>query len=288
MTSVTSSASTITLPAQWIADTGVYTIGVHPTGATSGSATIGLTLENFPARPTGSSLDTANALATNLVGLFLMNEGTGTTDLDLVDSQTASFSGSSLPTWNTTDPSIAFGGGGSLHSYVDAGADLTFDQLPISKMTIVTKVYVTTVAAGGLVEKNDGNNNAGIVFGWTSAGSLRLLVTRSGSDLFAGTASSAIPTGRWVQIAVTWDGTVDNVSALHLYIDGVEQTKTTSSNGTGTLGSANATNKPFRIGNASFDTTGSFNGKMAYLAVYRGRLLTTSEMATLDTRLPIH
>ncbi|SPF53176.1 hypothetical protein SBA4_5470018 [Candidatus Sulfopaludibacter sp. SbA4] len=44
----------------------------------------------------------------------------------------------------------------------------------------------------------------------------------------------------------------------------------------------------FRIGNASFDPmNGSFNGKVAYLAVYKGRILTTAEMTQLDSRLPI-
>jgi hypothetical protein len=57
----------------------------------------------------------------------------------------------------------------------------------------------------------------------------------------------------------------------------------------GTLTYANATNQPFRIGNVSFhDAIGSLNGKMAYLAVYRGRILTTAEMSQLDAQLPIH
>jgi hypothetical protein len=55
------------------------------------------------------------------------------------------------------------------------------------------------------------------------------------------------------------------------------------------LGTSNATNQPFRIGNASFDTmAGTLNGKIGYLAVYKGRVLTPSEMNQLDSQLPIH
>ena len=78
-------------------------------------------------------------------------------------------------------------------------------------------------------------------------------------------------------------------SGAHLFLNGVEQTKASSQNGSGTLGYANATNKPFRIGNASIEgIVGSLNGKMAYLAVYKGRILTTTEMNQLDAQLPIH
>jgi hypothetical protein len=45
--------------------------------------------------------------------------------------------------------------------------------------------------------------------------------------------------------------------------------------------------KRFRIGNARFDFAGSLNGKMAYLAVYKGRMLTPAEMGRLDVQLPI-
>ena len=77
--------------------------------------------EPAPARPVGSTLDTGNPLATNLAGLFVMNEGAGTTDQNLVDSQVANFSGSSTPSWNTSDPSIVFNGGNSLSSYSGRG-----------------------------------------------------------------------------------------------------------------------------------------------------------------------
>jgi hypothetical protein len=102
------------------------------------------------------------------------------------------------------------------------------------------------------------------------------------------TAASAVPSGQWTQFAVTWDGTSPAASSAHLFVNGNEQAKASAADGSGTVGYTNATNKPFRVGNASFDFAGSLNGRMAYLAVYRGRILTPSEMSQLDSQLPIH
>jgi hypothetical protein len=82
---------------------------------------------------------------------------------------------------------------------------------------------------------------------------------------------------------------VDTAAAAHIYVNGIEQTKVTANDGAGTLSYASATNQPFRIGNVNYEPSiaGSLNGKIAYLAVYRGRILTTTELNQLDTQLPI-
>jgi hypothetical protein len=287
LASATSSAATFSLPPALLPNTGQYAVYIHPAGGT-GSISAAVTLTTLPPRSTTAVLDTTNPLSTSLQGLFLMNEGTGTTDKNLVDSQAANFSGGSQPTWNTTDPSVVLGGGASLNSYLNAGTDLAFDQVPTSQITVVAKVYVSTLAAGGLCEKNDGGSLAGFSFGWNSSGALRLTVEKSSSWMYAATSSNAIPTGQWAQVAVTWDGTVGTAAASHIYVNGVEQTKISTSDGSGTLSYANATNQPFRIGNSSIGNSGSLNGKIAYLAVYRGTILTTQQMAQLDAQLPIH
>ncbi len=288
LTSATSSASSFTLPSMMAPTNGVYAVYVHPNGGSGGSINVTLTLEDTPSRPTGKVLDTSNPLATNLQGLFVMNEATGNTDLNLVDNQTASFSGSTLPTWNTSDPSIIFAGGGSLVSYLNAGADLAFDQLPTSKVTIVTKVYLNALG-GGLCEKNDVNQIAGFLFGTDSTGAIHLEIEHSQTNMHVATGSGIVGTGQWVQVAFTWDGTVDGTASAHLFLNGVEQDKPTAVNPVGTLTYANATDKPFRLGNVGFhDAVGSLNGKMAYLAVYRGRILSTAELNQLDGQLPIH
>jgi hypothetical protein len=215
-----------------------------------------------------------------------MNEGTRTTDLNLVDSQTATFSGTTVPVWNTSDPSVVFKGGGSLASYLNAGADLTFDQLPTSQMTVVAKVFVNSMATGGIAEKTD-DSSSGFVFVMDNTGALWAVVMKSSQPMRVSTGAQAVTTGQWIQMAFTWDGTVNAASAAHIYVNGVEQTKSFSQDGFGSLTYSGATSKPFRIGNASYTLPGSLNGKIAYLAVYRGRLLTSTELNQLDLQLPI-
>ena len=132
-------------------------------------------------------------------------------------------------------------------------------------------------------------DDAGFAFGIESNGTLRLTMIRSSTNLRVATTSGLVTSGRWMQLAFTWDGTVGTAAAGKLFIDGVEQVKATSADGSGTIGSSGASNKPLRLGNVSFDTmSGSLNGKIAYVAVYSGRLLTASELNQLDSQLPIH
>lgn len=85
---------------------------------------------------------------------------------------------------------------------------------------------------------------------------------------------------------MTWDGTVGGAANSSSYIHGVETAKVLNNSGSGSLGYAGPTNKPFRIGTASFDDMGSLNG-IAYLAVCRGRILSAAEISQLDARLPV-
>jgi uncharacterized protein (TIGR03437 family) len=240
-----------------------------------------------PSRPVGSVLDSSNPLSTNLAGLFLMNEGKGSTDQNLVDGQQASFAGAAIPTWNTSDPSITFNGGGYLNSYLNAGTDLIFDKLPTSQFTIVAKVFVNALTAAGIAEKNDQNAADGFLFGFDQNGALHLTVEKSGQDMRVISTGGAVAAGQWAQLAVTWDGSVATAAVAHVYVNGTELAKPTAIDGVGTLTYASATNQPFRIGDASFDGMTALNGKMAYLAVYKGRILTVAEMNSLDARLPI-
>ncbi len=287
-----SGVSTLTVQTASNSTPGTYNLLISATSGVlsrTSPATLNISSGVSPRRQVGSVLDTGNALSTNLVGLFVMNEGAGTTDVNLVNGNGASISGSSPPTWNIADPSIAFSGGSSLHSYLSAGTDLAFDQLPTSKVTVAAKVYLNSVSAAGVFEKDDGNaTDSGIVLGWDSSGSLHLTVEKSSADMRVSTEASAVTAGQWVQVAITWDGSVGTAAAAHLFVNGVEQTKTSSNNGSGTLGYSHATNQPFRIGNASFDPmAGSLNGRMAYLAVYKGRILNAMELTQLDAQLPI-
>lgn len=293
LSSTNTSASSFSLPTVILPQPGIYTVTITPSSTATGSIQVSLTLAGgdtpLPSRPAGTSLDNSNPLSTNLAGLFVMNEGSGTTDKDLVDSQLANFAGTAPPTWWTSDPSILFQGGGSLNSYLDAGTDLNFDQLTPGKVTVVAKVFVTSANGGGIAEKNDGDDvDSGFAFGIDSTGALRLTVEKSNANMQVGSPAGTILSDQWMQLAFTWDGTVGTAASAHLYLNGVEQSKTLSVDGSGTIGYSNATNQSFRIGNVDIDFPGSLNGRIAYLAVYKGRILSTTEMGQLDAQLPIH
>jgi concanavalin A-like lectin/glucanase superfamily protein len=285
LSTTTTSAASFNLPPTLIPVTGTYPIYIHPNGASSGSITLTVALTTIPSRPVSSLLDSSNSLAANLTGLFVMNEGSGTSDKNLVDSQLASFAGTSQPTWNTTDPSVVFAAGGSLASYLNAGTDLAFDQMPTSQITIVSKIFVASSGAGGLAEKNNASWS-GFGLTWDGNGALEFLILRTGANLTAKTANGSVQPGQWIQVAMTWDGTNGTAAAAHFFVNGVEQTKVSSVTGSGSIDYSGATSQPFRIGNSYF--RGAMNGKMAYLAVYRGRILTSAEMSQLDAQLPIH
>jgi hypothetical protein len=289
LASSSSNATTFSLTPSRLQLSGAYAVLIQSNGTNVGSLTVGVSVTDLPSRPTGSTLDTNNSLSTNLVGLFLMNEATGTYDENLADSEDANFAGANSPTWNISDPSIVFNGGSSQNSYLNAGTDLIFDQLTPGQITVVAKVYVNGITAAGIAEKNDNNAvDSGFVFGWNSSGAIDLVVEKTVANMRVSTATAAVTTGQWQQVAFTWDGSIGTASAAHLFVNGAEQTKASSTDGSGTIGYRNATNQPFRIGNASFDFAGSLNGKIGYLAVYKGRILTTSQMNQLDARLPIH
>jgi hypothetical protein len=286
---VTTAPYQLTWPSPATGSYALTAVATDNLGGTTASAPVAISVRETALRPTSSIVDSTNPLSTNLTGLFLMNEGSGTTDSNIVDGQSATFAGPSLPTWNTADPSVVFGGGISANSYLDAGTDLAFDRLPVTAVTLVAKVYVTTLAVGGVASKNNGSGgNSGFVFGWNNSGALKLTVEKSTSHMRVTSTTGAIQAGQWIQVAFTWDGAVGNAAAAHLFVNGIEVSKASSADGSGTIGYTNATNQPFRIGTASFDVSGSLKGRVAYLAVYRDRILTPSELRALDAQLPIN
>jgi hypothetical protein len=288
LASTSSSASSFTLGPVTLPIAGGYRVVVTPGPNATGNINVALQLTNVltPVRQYGVSVDNSNALSTNLVGLFLMNEGSGITTKNTVDNQTANLLGATPAHWNTTDPSIVFEGAGASNSYVDAGTDLAFDQLPTQKMTVVTKVWVNAVQPAGIVQKAD-LFQSGFAFSWDASGALQLKVLGF-FNMVAATAGNVIVPGQWVQVAFTWDGTQGGLaSAAHFYVNGIEQTILTAQNGRD-MQYTGATNQPFLIGEAPSYYAGSLNGKMAYMAVYKGRILTPTELNQLDAQLPIH
>jgi hypothetical protein len=155
---------------------------------------------------------------------------------------------------------------------------------------MVAKVYVTTVAATGLVAKTSGTlyyDMHGVAFGWDSSGALRFTAGKAYTNMYAVTRVDAVTAGRWVQVAVTYDGS-GTQAGTRFYVDGVEQPKESGGNGSGSLLWANATNQPLQLGTANtYYVSGTLNGRLAYVAVYKGRQLTAAELVDLDSALPL-
>jgi hypothetical protein len=186
-----------------------------------------------------------------------------------------------------------------LTSYLNAGVDAAFDNMPTSKITIVAKVLLDA-GAGGICEKNDGEQgmkDSGFRFDVTNNGALRFIVELNPTNMVIQSSDNVVPVQQWVQVAFTWDGTQSTTqnpgpaSAASLYLNGALQPPNAAetNNGAGTLDNSKASNNnPFRIGNSDYGpAAGSFYGNMAYMAIYKGRLLNTSEMMALDAQLPI-
>jgi hypothetical protein len=272
------------------------------------SSSVSATPAALPGRPPESTVNTNDPLYQNLIGLFLMNDGqAGQTDggpaddTNIVDGTPAAHSGATPPTWVLADPSIMFYGGAPLASNLDAGIDHAFDDMPTSQITVLAKIFFNGGAAGGICEKNDSNQggkDSGFRFAVTSNGALRFIVELSTTNMVIQSGDNAVPVQQpqWVQVAFTWDGTKSTTqnpgpaSAAGLYVNGALQPNASETNGVGNLDVSKASNtNPFRIGNADYGpAAGSFHGKMAYMAIYKGRLLSPSDMMALDANLPIN
>src|SRR5437016_366567 len=99
-------------------------------------------------------------------------------------------------------------------------------------------------ARAGIAEKNGVNvTDSGFVFGWDSSGSLQLQMEKSQANMIVSTAAGAVTTGQWMQVAFTWDGTVGTAAAAHIFVNGTEQAKASSADGTGLLGYVHATGR---------------------------------------------
>ena len=139
-------------------------------------------------------------------------EGTSAQDRNLVDMTTANPAGGAPPFWEVTDPSIVFHGGPSLNSYLDAGVDLLFNDMPTSKITIVAKVLANALIAGGICEKNDGkppNSDSGFIFAMNNTGALRVTVELTNNSMRI-TTGAVVVVDQWMRLAFTWDGTQYN------------------------------------------------------------------------------
>jgi len=201
---------------------------------------------------TGSAI---NTLTTGLVGYWPMDEGSGTSALDLSGSGNTGTLYNS-PTWQS-GASCKFGDclsfAGASSQYVKTASSFAVPP----RITLSIWVYATA-----WVDQMFGTNvNQGIMIGSVS-GALYVGITTTGFNL-----GGSLPNNQWVQIAVTYDGTY-----YCGYVNGAQTTCTNSepAYSTGT--------QPIWIGGNNYG--GYLTGRADDVRIYN-RALSSSEVSTL-------
>lgn len=134
---------------------------------------------------------------------------------------------------------------------INAGSASSLDNLPATGMTAETWYYARGLgesSVGFIMSKNTGaSQNAGWFLLNLGTNYLQFVVDGS-TDLVVNTSNSTLVLNRWNHIAVSWDGNITTATSVHIYINGVETTYQTQTNGAGRVDDASSS---FYIGNAS-------------------------------------
>lgn len=105
----------------------------------------------------------------------------------------------------------------------------------------------------------------------------KISLSRSGTTvLFRTVDAPSTLVGAWHHVLATHDGTFNDYTTVHVYIDGTEGTHFNGANGA----SENAVAGSWAIGGRIFDDARNFEGKIAQVGVW-SRVLTAGEIANL-------
>lgn len=91
--------------------------------------------------------------------------------------------------------------------------------------------------------------------------------------------SSTNLVGVWHHACVTWDGTFTNANTVHIYLDGVEMSYSSTQHG---VAPEVAHTGKMCIGGRTFDDSRNFNGMLAQVGMWN-RVLTSGEISNLAT-----
>lgn len=208
-----------------------------------------------------------------------LDASSGTTAADLTGNAAGTTVNS--PTWTPAggrvDGTLDFDG---TDDRIDAGSPAALDNL--AAMTIVGWIRPDTLgegpSLGRIIGKTTGNTAAG---GWTlnldTTNRLTFDVDYATTDFRRRAANNSITLGAWQQVAVTWTGSATATNAK-LYVNGVEASYATTTNGTG--GRVNDAAQNIAIGNPPALTDRSFDGRIDDLRIYN-RVLTAAEIKAL-------
>jgi len=236
--------------------------------------------------PSGTSLNTGNALYTNLVAAWPINEGSGTTTTDSRNSIacTLSSSGANQPTWGTGDGVgghvLHFQAGASLNSYLDCGTPVPVQDIGVGGLSASFAFRVLINNAGGMkmAQRNDGNS---VQVGWW-LGDFGFVHEFSNNNCYHYGATS-ITTASYHTVIMTWDGSASSANIL-AYVDGTLYASWTSMHDA--IGTT-ATDASFHLllGNENVTgnlfTSGSLDGNLSWFYIWTNRVLSSTEVTSL-------
>jgi hypothetical protein len=168
-------------------------------------------------------------------------------------------------------------------SWIDCGSAASLDLLPASNMTMSMWMKPGNLKTGIsqlLVKSASSVQTSGWYFAINSSpsDSLEFIVDYNTTDLQVTTNANAVSRNRWQNVVLTYNGS-GLASDVHIYIDGVEVTYSTSQNSSGARVSDLA--QSLTIGTDGISTN-PFYGALDDVRIYN-RVLSTREIKQLYT-----
>lgn len=202
----------------------------------------------------GRLVDWSDPLSDGLVGLWLMNEGSGDKVFDLSgNGNTGTLTSGPIWTAGNTGPAISFDGA---TTYIETSMAFGYP------FTMITWVNFTSVADQYIASSPTDRHNIQLVSG-------TLHYDNFPPSGFGATGGTTLVTNKWYQLGVT--GESSSVGAK-VYVNGVDDTSSSQAE------SISAGMTTLRFGGRA--ATDDMQGKMSSFMVYN-RALTASEMADL-------
>lgn len=230
-------------------------------------------------RPLGTPLNKSHPLSKGLEGFWPFSEGGGNRLINALGSSTKDGinNGATWATWNK----------GNCLNFVRTSsqfisATIPFDVQIIKPLTL--SAWINTVNTNFLSIMADWNIS--VTAGWEftisefNAGKIGILFTSSGGiNYFGRRGSTNVNDGTWKHVVATFDGSGVN-TGINLYVNGILETPTNITAGTGNPGAMVNTN--FRIGCRMLTGANNqfYDGKMALPMVW-SRALSQTEVQQL-------
>lgn len=189
-------------------------------------------------------------------------EGSGTTTADSIGSANGSFiQGVGTVDWRS-DGGISSVG---IRAATDSKIQLSTNSSPgPGAMSLSMWFWPSNANPSGsfVMDYSTGANDLGYNFFLDDATHLAITFGSSSVDAIrrAVITGSGLPSGAWIHLAATWDGTINPATGIHIYTNGVEDSNYSSTSGLGTYGGPNTSTARNIGGPGSANGTGVTGG----------------------------